>query len=697
MDNASDGYTYLNREISWLQFSHRVLQEAADPSVPLLERVFFCGIFSSNLDEYFRVRVASLRSLLRLDELDPDKLGFDPDRLLHDIHRVVLEQQETYGGIIDGIFDALAAEGIRRVDESSVPESQAGFLRSYFERDVVPHLDPIFMALEGEMATEGDVPFLHNHAVYLVVEIWRADEARQPGAPCSVLVEVPASLPRFVTLPCGTGDEHLVMFLDDVIRFNLDRMFPEYEIGRSYAVKLTRDADLQIDDEFDGALVDAIRTSLKNRETGLPSRFLYDMRAPYSLIHLLQHRLGLSNTDMVLGARYHNLNDYMGFPRCGRDDLSYEAWPEIPHAILDGPTSVFAAIHERDQVLHTPYQSFGHVVRFLQEAAGDPDVEEVWLTVYRVASDSSVLKALIEAAEAGKRVTVFMEVQARFDEESNLEWAERLEAAGVRTLYSMKGLKVHAKLAMVARREAGERRLYVYAGTGNFSEKTARIYADHGIFTCDERITRDVEQVFLFLTGEVEEPRTEHLLVAPFTMRTGFNDLIGHEAKRAAASEPSGMTLKMNSLQDPKIIRRLYDAAVAGVPIEVIVRGICCLIPGVTGQSESIHVRSILDRLLEHARIYIFHHDGEERMYLASADWMKRNLSRRIEVAIPVYDPEARRQLRALVDFQLADNLKARVIEADGTNAYVVACAGEPEVRSQDAFRNFVAELAARG
>jgi polyphosphate kinase len=340
--------------------------------------------------------------------------------------------------------------------------------------------------------------------------------------------------------------------------------------------------------------------------------------------------------------------------RFDREDLAYPPWPALPHPVLDRTDSVMSAVCERDQVVHTPYQSFEHFIRFLDEAATDPDVEEVLLTVYRVAKDSGVLTALIKAAEHGKKVTVFMEVQARFDEESNLHWADRLEAAGVRTLYSMKGLKVHAKIALVVRRKGHDPEMYGYVGTGNFNEKTAKVYTDHGIFTCDERITKDLRQVFSFLAGEIDEPRTEHLLVAPFTLRKGFNRLIEFEAERAAAGEPSGMTLKMNALEDQKIIERLYDASVAGVPIEMIIRGICRLIPGVPGQSETIRARSIIDRYLEHPRIYTFHHGGEERMYLASADWMTRNLSHRVEVAIPVYDPFVRYQIGRALYFQLA-------------------------------------------
>lgn len=368
----------------------------------------------------------------------------------------------------------------------------------------------------------------------------------------------------------------------------------------------------------------------------------------------------------------------------------------VPHPVLDRTDSVMAAVRDRDQVVHTPYQAFEHFVRFLDEAAEDPDVEEVWLTVYRVAKESSVLSALIKAAERGKKVTVFMEVQARFDEESNLHWADRLEAAGVRTLYSMKGLKVHAKIALVVKRAGAGPTMYGYVGTGNFNEKTAKVYTDHGIFTVDERITADLQQVFRFLAGEIDEPRTEHLLVAPFTLRKGFNELIEYEAERAAEGEPSGMWLKMNALEDPKIIKRLYDASVAGVPIDIVVRGICRLIPGVPGQSETIRARSILDRYLEHPRIYKFLHGGEERIYIASADWMKRNLSRRVEVAIPVYDEDIRAQLQRALDLQLSDNRKARVIEEGGTNPYA-SSAGEDAVRSQEAFRGYLAAMAEEG
>lgn len=683
MSERRSEFVYLDRETSWLRFGSRVLQEAADPTVPAFERLFFCGIFSSNLDEYFRVRVASLRALLRLGKADRSRLGIDPYRLLHDIHRIVLEQQERYGRILGPLFDELASEGVQRVDERTADPEHHEFLKKVFDESVRP-------CLETNELVGDQRPFLENHAVYLVVERWPLHhEALKPRSPSYILVNVPSGeLGRFTTLP-GRGDASQVMLLDDVIRFNLDRLFPAHEVGRSFAIKLTRDAELYVEDEFEVDLVEAIRKSLKKRETGLPSRLLYDSGTPYALLRLLQERLGLTEEDFVQGARYHNLNDYMGFPRFGRADLSYPEWPALPHPVFDRTESVMDAVRERDQIIHTPYQSFTHFVRLLEEAAVADDVEEVWLTVYRVASDSSVLNALIRAAENGKKVTVFMEVQARFDEQTNLHWADRLEAAGVRTLFSMRGLKVHAKIALIRSRTGPA---LAYVGTGNFNEKSAKAYTDHGIFTCDERITDDVDQVFRFLAGEVEEPETKHLLVAPFTMRKSFNRLIAHEAEKAAVGEPSGMTLKMNALEDGKIIERLYEASVAGVPIDIIVRGICRLVPGLAGQSETIRIRSILDRYLEHPRVYRFHHDGEDRMYLASADWMTRNLSHRVEVAIPVYDPGVRTQLDRMLELQLADNQKARVIDAEGLNPY--AGTDGPLVRAQEDFRAYLEGLA---
>ncbi len=684
---ASSDYTFIDREVSWLAFSDRVLQEAADPTVPPLERLLFCAIFSSNLDEWFSVRVASLRRVLRLGEADTKKIGFNPSRLLHELQRSVFKQQEKYGRIIGGeVLPLLESHGIFLIQDDAVSPAQGEFLTQFFQREVQPHLGPI--VLDSDPGT----PALENRGIYLIVELWLKGQGAADDRPQYALVRVPSPpVDRFVVLPSDDGRK-LVMYLDDVIRYNLPTLFPDKDVGDSFAVKLTRDADLGLEDEDELGvdLVEAIRKSLKKRQTGIPSRFLYDQEASHDVVSGMKEWLALSDQDLIAGGRYHNLHDFFGFPRFDRDDLSFPAWEPIPHPVLDGAPSIFALMREKDRIAHFPYQPFDPVVRFLDEAASDPDVDEMWLTVYRVAKDSAVLTALLKAAEAGKKVNVFMEVQARFDEATNLEWADRMEAAGVNTMYSIPGLKVHAKLAMARRREGDGHRLYAYLATGNLNEKTAGLYADHGLFTTDERLTLDVREIFKFLAGEIEEIVPKHLLVAPNTMRSGFYDLIKAEAKAAKAGEPSGMILKMNSLEDTKIIKKLYKASKAGVPIQLIVRGIFRLAAGLPGQSENITARSILDRYLEHARIYIFHAGGEEKMYLASADWMKRNLSRRIEVAFPIYDPDVKAELRQLIDIQLADNRKARVLNAKLDNTYVASEEGAEPVRTQEAFREWL-------
>ena len=676
----------VNRELSWLSFNGRVLQEAMDPSVPLFERLNFLSIFSSNLDEFFRVRVAHWRSLLRLKKKTVKKLSVSPSRLLREIHRVVQGQQEQFGEVFRGqILPDLERRGIFLVNESAVTARQGEFLRRFFRETVLPYVQPV--TLDGRT-----VPFLADRGVYLVVELWpEYSIALAAAKPLYALVEVPAPpLERFVTLP-AEGDRHVVMFLDDVVRYNLPSLFPGYEVGGAYAVKLSRDAGLYIEDEFSGDVVQAIRKSLRKREVGPPSRFLYDLQASWALVSYLKEVFLLEDEDLVLGGRYHNLHDLREFPRFGMDDLSYEPWHPVPHPVLEGVPSVLDAVAEQDHVLHFPYQRYEYVVRFLTEAARDADVEEIWLTVYRVSRDSAVLGALLDAAERGKKVRVFVEVQARFDEESNLDWAERLERAGVVTIYSIPGIKVHAKLALVVRREEGERRLYTYLGTGNFNETTAHFYADFGVFTTDPRLTREVEAVLQYLAGELEEPSFEHLLVAPFTLRGACYELIEREAQAAREGRPSGITLKMNALEDEDIIARLYEASRAGVPIRLVIRGICCMVPAVEGLSESVEARSVVDRYLEHARIYVFHNGGEEKVYLASADWMTRNLSHRVEVAFPVYDPEVRRQVRAVLDLQLADNTRARILDAHQANRYA-RDPGDP-VRAQEATRAMVAAL----
>ena len=602
-----------------------------------------------------------MRSLLRLKKKSVKKLDFNPARLVRQINKIVTQQQERFGSIWRSLLPELKAHGINLLDLESLNEKQEAFLSTYFDKEIKDRLSPV------QLQEMGMDFFVKNRTIYLVTEIWAGDT----DEPTHMFMEVPGkSLPRFVELP-SEGRRHFVMFVEDVIRFNINKIYPEDETGNTYAIKLSRDADLYLEDEFSGDLVQMIKKSLKKRETGLPTRCLYDLTMPFALVALVKDKLNLNDTDMVLGGRYHNLHDLFGFPRFNKKSLQYQPLPPLLHPVLADGTSIFQAIAQKDQLLHFPFQSYDPVVRFFEEAAGDEHVQEIWASLYRVSSDSAITKALIAAKEKGKKVTVFVEVKARFDEESNLFWAEQMEEAGVKVLYSMPGLKVHAKIAMVVRREGKKKVRYCYLGTGNFNEKTAKIYVDQALLTSDARLTDEVARVFKFLSGKVKTPAFEHLLVAPFTMRKAFYAMIDKEIEEAKAGRKAMMVLKMNSLEDEKIIEHLYRASGAGVQISIIVRGICRLVPGVPGQSENIYVTSIIDRFLEHARIYLFHNSGKPKMYLASADWMKRNLSRRIEVAFPIYNRTLFRELKRILDLQLRDNVKARIIDEQQSNPYV--------------------------
>ena len=457
---------------------------------------------------------------------------------------------------------------------------------------------------------------------------------------------------------------------------------------------MSRDADLYLDDEFDTGLRQAIKKSLGKRATGAPIRFLYDMRSPQTMVTRLSISFGLGEGDLIEGGRYHNLNDLAGLPVGDLPDLEYAPLEPLPHPTLEGGASSLDLIRAKDHLLHFPYQSYAYVVRLLQEAAADPDVDAIWISLYRVSSDSEVVKALIEAAENGKEVMAFVEVQARFDEELNLEWAERMELAGIRVIHGTRKIKVHAKLCLIRRREGDTSRLYALLATGNFNEKTARVYVDHGLLTADPRLTEEVRRVFRLLCGEDVEPDFEHLLVAHHHLRDRFNTLIDAETEAARQGRPSGITAKMNSLQDRGIIDKLYDASVAGVPVRLVIRGICCLRPGVEGLSESIEVTSIVDRFLEHSRMFVFHADGAEKLYLSSADWMTRNLNRRVEVAFPIYDPAVREELRHVLDLQVSDNTKARIIDEHQRNGFARRIDGGT-VRSQFDTYRYLRELLA--
>jgi len=672
---------FINREISWLAFNGRVLQEAKDPRVPLYDRLNFLAIVYSNLDEFFRVRVASLRSLLRLKKKKLKKLGFRPARLLRDIHFTVTGQQEDFANIFRSeILPALGAHGIFLLNDRTLNGEQVRHLRHAFRDVVQPYLDP------RVLDPSRDPPFLEAGRIYLAVELWPGPESTLAvERPSYGLVTIPSPpLPRFLVAP---GEGLNVLFLDDVIRVSLQEAFPEYEVGSAFSVKLSRDAELYLEDEFEGDLVERIRKSLRKRETGLPARFLYDLQSPYALIAFLKEHLRLEDEDLVPGGRYHNLQDLAHFPRQRSEEgLARGSLPPLPHPELEAAPSLLEAVEEKDRILHFPYQSFDYVTRFFREAAGDPQVDRIWITLYRVAERSEIVQALIDAARRGCQVTAFVEVKARFDEAQNLQWADEMVQAGVRTVYSMPELKVHAKVALVSRRIDGEHRAYAYLGTGNFNEITARVYGDHALLTADPRLTQDVEEVFRFLLGESQAPDCHNLLVAPFTLRESLTGLVQEEAKRARDGRPSGMVLKMNSLEDERMMDELFEAGVAGVHVNLIVRGICRMRLGVDPESRSIRGRSIVDRYLEHARIFRFVGGGAPVLLLSSADLMKRNLDHRVEVAFPVFDPDLREELEHFLHLQLSDNTKARALDAPQENNYVGRRAGEPRVEAQEGF-----------
>ena len=670
-----DDARYTNRELSWLCFNSRVLQEAADPAVPLFERVRFLAIYSSNLDEFFRVRVASLRSLLRLKSKHHRKLDLEPGRLLEAIHATVQEQQHEFGRIWrEQILPELAAHNVQLCGTDDLSDEERAFLEQWRAEHIYPKISAAILRPDVGR------PFLHNRSLYLVVRLhsriarhpWGEEQEDARERDHLALVEVPTEgRMRFVELPEIDGVRRYI-FVDDVIRDGLDRLFPGFDPDGAWSIKLTRDADLNIEDEFSGDLLRKIEKGLRKRETGAPSRFLFDSDMPSTILKRLRKGLGLSKDDLVPGGRYHNFNDLFSFPfpDTTDPDLVYAPMPPIDHPRLGDVENLFESIRAKDVVMHFPYQSYGYVVEFLEAAAEDPEVERIAITLYRVADDSKIARALIRAAEHGKDVTAFVELKARFDEESNIFWAGEMEKAGVKVLYSFPGLKVHAKICLVSRKEGSGEVDYAYLGTGNFNEKTARVYADHAILTADIRLTREVDNLFSFLRGETREPNFEHLLVAPFSLRETFREKVLREMDHASKGKPAAITLKVNALEDREMIDLLYDAASAGVTLRLIVRGICCLKPDFQDLDEPIPAIGILDRFLEHARIYVFENDGNPEWYLGSADWMKRNLSRRVEVVFPLYDPDVLEEIRTILDLQWGDNTKARVLDEGCTNRY---------------------------
>lgn len=694
-------HKFFNRELSWLSFNQRVLQEAKDPGVPLYERIKFLAIFSSNLDEFFRVRVASLRALMNLKKKSQKDLKFDVEKLLDKLHGKVVKLQEEYGSIyVNDLRPELEKNNIFLVDHTQLNPLQRDFVAEIFNAQVVPHIMPMIVAKKKI------TPFLRNQRLYLAVKLSsknvRASKknAESKSVPKSkryiyAIVEIPTNhIDRFILLP-KVGNNNYIIFLDDVIRLFLPQIFYGYTIHESYAVKLTRDAELYIEDEFAGNLLEKIKKSLAKRGSGAPSRFLYDRSMPVDFLKYLKEALLLTDEDLYPGAKYHNFSDFFGFPNPGIKELNYKDVKPLNSSSIDKFDNIFTAIKRRDFMFYFPYHTYDYVTNTIEAAATDPNVTSIKITQYRVAKDSKIVNSLIKAAHRGKDVTAFVEIKARFDEEINIKSAEEMQKAGVKVLYSMPGLKVHAKMALISRKESGKIKNYAYLSTGNFNEKTARLYTDYGLLTADENLTSEVEKVFEFLeTGETGY-EYKHLLVAQFGMRRGFTAMIDNEIANVKKGLRGEITLKLNSLEDERMIKKLYEASEAGVKINMIIRGICCAIPGVEGMSQNISGISIVDRFLEHDRVYIFHNNGDEKIYLSSADWMKRNLSRRIEVAFPVNHPKIKKLIMDITAIKLEDNVKARIIDEKQTNEYKIVTTGKPH-RSQYEIYDYLKKLNAK-
>lgn len=657
---ATKNIPLINREISWLYFNDRVLQEAADITVPLIDRVRFLAIFSSNLDEFYRVRVATLTRLANLNEKSKALLGYNPKKVLNQIKTLVVKQEKKFNNLYENIIvKQLAEEKIFILNEKQLNVVRGAFVKKHFREKLLSTLVPIMLDEFRPM------PELHDRAIYFFVKLTKGKKTRL------ALIELPGNLSRFLVLP-ETNQLKFIILVDDIIRYSLEDIFFifEYDSMEAYSIQLTRDAELDLDKEVSEKFIDALSKSLQKRKKGKPMRLLYDADMPVDMVSQLMVKLNLTAENLIPGNRYHNFKDFIKFPNVGGPELEYKRTKSLAVDGLSFGKSLMGLIAVKDYLISTPYQSFDYVIHFLREAAIDPKVVEISISVYRLAEDSRVMHALINAAQNGKKVNCLIELRARFDEQNNIQWTRRLEDEGIKVLHGITGYKVHAKICMVTRMEKGKPSYYACLSTGNYNEKTAQIYADYTLLTADKRITEELVHVFRALVKGTLPKGLVNLIVSPIDSRPAIYKLIDTEIKNVKAGKPAYMILKMNSLADEQLIAKLYDASNAGVKIQLIIRGMCCLVPGVEGFSKNIKVYSIVDKYLEHARIHIFANGGKELMYLTSADFMTRNIENRVEVGFPIYDPALQKQIRDMVNLQLRDNTKSREINKTNTNKY---------------------------
>ncbi len=673
---------YYNRELSWLSFNRLVLEQMKDKSLPLYERIKFMAIYSSNLDEFYRVRVASYQSLMELHSTHIEHLDYSPQHILDEIKKEVnsreIEYEKTF---YEDILPELKQAGLVLHQNQKLGPDHLSFLKDYFMNEIMPEIQPVLLSTKGDVLS-----FLQDNVIYLAIRMQKKRPSYADKEYYAVIKVPTHHLTRFVRAP-KLKKRYLFFFLEDIIRHNLDLIFPGFIIEDAYTIKVSRNADLMIEDEFSGNLLDKLRNSLRQRKTGFPARFMYDRKIPDEMLAVLKLAFNIDESDFMPVGRYLNMNDFFDLPNPVGKKFELAPVKQLRDPYLDSQDSILTAIKKKEVLLHFPYQTYDYVLRFFNEAALDPDVEEIKTTQYRVATNSAIVNALITAARNNKKVTVFVEVKARFDEAANIKFADQMREAGIHVIASIPGLKVHAKAAIVVkrnRRKKNGHETLAFVSTGNFNEKTAKQYSDKGFFTSDPRITNDLEKLFLYLETPIERYKFKHILVPRFNMIEQIKSKIKREIKNVQAGKKGYIILKMNSIEEQDMIEALYEAGQAGVKIDLIIRGICCLRPDMPF-SPNITVTRIVDKFLEHARVYAFFDDGNWDVYISSADFMNRNLHRRVETAVPIFDKKLRTEIIEVLKLQLKDNTKAQKLDKNICNVPKKKSKSkdEPEYRGQ--------------
>jgi polyphosphate kinase len=675
----------INRELSWLSFNERVLQEAESSSVPLIERLRFIGIFSNNMDEFFRVRVATIKRMAGYKREAKRDLGVNPVELLNQIQDRVLELQKRFDKAYFRILEDMVKENIHIINEQQLEGEQGAFVKAYFREKVRLQIFPLMIDKSRPF------PVLQDSSIYLAIRLNQVDDRNANYS----LIEIPSTVSRFVVLP-SVDSRTCIMFLDDVIRYNLEEIYRiyDYQSVEAYTIKFTKDAELDIDNDVSQTFMESVEASLQQRKHAEPLRLIHDAEMPREFLQFLIKKMNFSKQGHVVpGVRYHNFKDFMNFPHLGKKEHFYEQAAAVPHPVLHHCKSILAKMKERDMMLYYPYHSFDYFLDLLREAAIDPDVSHIRMTVYRLSTKSNVIKSLLTAVQNGKDVTIMIELRARFDEEANIDWANKLREAGVRVITGVSGLKVHSKVCLITRREKGKKIYYGCFGSGNFHEKTARFYTDALLMTSDQSITREARELFDFFERNYQIPRCQRLLLAPFALRNKINGFINREIRNARAGKRAEIFIKMNSLVDEALVQKLYMASKAGVKIRLIIRGICSLIPGMPGISENIRAISIVDKYLEHSRFFVFYNNGRPEVYLGSADLMTRNLDFRVEVLCPVLHPELKEQVIDLMELQWQDNVKSRIFDQKQSNHFRPSAGNGHHIRSQEAIRDYFLHL----